>query len=81
MPDKKVYRTPETFVREYMKAYALGLTTIDLANRLGMRAASVYARASKFRKHGVKLPALKGVPKGYKIDVAKLNDLIKSKEY
>jgi hypothetical protein len=78
---KKRYMTAEQYVREYMKAYKLGLSPVDLANRLGMRATSVYARSNILRKKGVKLPKLTGSTKRTHIDVKALNEFIKKGDY
>lgn len=64
------------FVIAYVEACHKGLTNDELAAKLKISKPSLYARASKYRTMGVKLPKLPRKAGSNRIDVRDLNNII-----
>lgn len=72
-----------TFVKEFMDAYNQGLTSLELATKLGTDPKALYARVYHWRKRGIKLPRLKIGLRGARaeqksLDVEGINQLIET---
>jgi|688.fasta_scaffold1388890_1 transposase len=79
MKSKKLALTPEEFVEIYYEHYAAGLTLTDLASSVGLPYATTAGRVSRYKKRGVKLPALRserGNGCGNRLDARKLNAIL-----
>jgi transposase len=79
MKSKKLVLTPEQFVEIYYEHYEADLTLSDLAKSIGMSYTTAAGRVSRYKKRGVKLPALKRERDngcGNRIDARKLNAIL-----
>ena len=65
----------DKFVEEYMVSHRNGETYQQLANRLGVKKATVMLRRSNLVKSGVPMPAL-ARPSGNRLDIAKLQAIV-----
>lgn len=70
----------EVFVTCWMDAVASGMSTKQLAERLGLDVSNVYVRASTYRKAGVPLPRLRSPQRfSAKLDTAKLTAIVRER--
>lgn len=72
--------TPEEFVREYLQAYKLGQSTLDLSIKLGVTDRSVYSRINTYKRKGVKLPPLQASNGRPRVDAEALNKIIEGED-
>lgn len=76
MKSKKLALTPEEFVEIYYEHYAAGLTLSDLASSIGLSYFTTAARVSRYKRRGIKLPAMRSERGRPAVDVRKLNALL-----